>query len=75
MKLLGRFGDTMGRCEFEKLVRYLDKQLSLDEQLELFDHLDRCEVCREAIYLLSRDRDAAYFIFRPYRFDADAVAS
>ena len=65
----------MGRCDFEKLIRYLDKELSLDEQLELFDHLDRCEVCREAIYLLSRDRDAAFFVFRPYRVDSDAVAS
>ena len=65
----------MGRCEFDRLVRYLDKQLNLDEQLELFDHLDHCDVCRETIYLLARDRDAAFFVFRPYRTDADAVAS
>ena len=64
----------MGRCEFEKLIRYLDKQLTLDEKLELFNHLDHCDVCREAIFLLSRDRDAAYFIFRPYRPNADALA-
>ncbi len=65
----------MSQCNFDRLVQYLDKQLSIDQQLELFDHLDRCEVCREAIYLLSRDRDAAYFIARPYKVDADAVAS
>ncbi len=65
----------MTQCDFDRLVQYLDKQLSIDQQLELFDHLDRCEVCREAIYLLSRDRDAAYFIVRPYKVDADAVAS
>ncbi len=65
----------MTQCDFDRLVQYLDKQLSIDQQLELFDHLDRCEVCREAIYLLSRDRDADYFITRPYKVDADAVAS
>ena len=65
----------MNQCDFDKLVRYLDKQLDIDQQLELFDHLDRCEVCREAIFLLSRDRDAAYFVLRPYKTDADALAS
>ena len=64
----------MAQCNFDRLVQYLDKQLSIDQQLELFDHLDRCEVCREAIYQLSRDRDAAYFITRPYKVDADVVA-
>ncbi len=65
----------MSQCDFERLVRYLDKKLDIDQQLELFDHLDRCDVCREAIYLLSRDRDAAYFILRPYKIDSDALAS
>ena len=54
-------------CNFEKLVRYLDKQLDLDSKLDLFDHLDRCDTCREAIYQISRDRDAEFFVFRPYR--------
>jgi len=65
----------MNQCDFDKLVHYLDKQLDIDQQLELFDHLDRCEVCREAIFLLSRDRDAAYFVLRPCKTDADALAS
>ncbi len=53
------------RCSFEKLLRYLDKRLSLDEKLELLSHLDDCETCREAIYQLSRDRDADLFVYRP----------
>lgn len=56
----------MTSCSFERLVRYLDKELSLDEQLELLDHLDHCETCRDAIYQISRDRDAELFIYRPY---------
>ena len=40
----------MASCSFEKLVQYLDKQLNLDEQLEVLEHLDFCETCREAIY-------------------------
>ena len=54
------------KCSFEKLLRYLDKRLSLDEKLELLSHLDDCETCRDAIYQLSRDRDAELFVHRPY---------
>jgi hypothetical protein len=49
--------------------------LSLDEKLELFDHLDQCEVCREAIYLLARDRDTALFSCRPATVGPDRMAS
>jgi len=55
------------RCSFEMLVKYLDKQLNLDERLAMFDHLDHCEACFETLYLLSRDRDSAYFIYQPVR--------
>lgn len=55
------------RCDFEKLVLYLDKKLDLDDRLTLLTHLDECESCMEAIYQLTRDRDADYFVFRPYK--------
>ncbi len=67
-------GDIMMRCDFEKMVRYLDKQLNIDEKLELFDHLDRCDVCREAMYLLARDRDAALFVFGSGKVNVDRIA-
>jgi anti-sigma factor RsiW len=56
-------------CSFDKLVRYLDRQLDLDSRLELLEHLDECETCREAIYQISRDRDAQFFVYRPYDSD------
>lgn len=65
----------MTRCDFDKMVRYLDKQLNIDEKLELYDHLDRCDVCREAIYLLARDRDAALFVYGTGKVDVDKLAS
>jgi len=57
----------MNTCDFEKLVRYLDKQLGVDEKLEVLDHLDRCETCRDAMFHISRDRDADLFYYRPYK--------
>ncbi len=54
-------------CDLEKLKLLLNQKLGLDENLELFDHLDQCESCRTAIYSLSRDRDKAYLIYRPYK--------
>ena len=50
------------RCDFDRLVLFLDKQLDLDGQLEVFDHIDRCETCRDAIYDISVDRDASLFV-------------
>ena len=50
------------RCDFDKLVHYLDKELKLDEQLDVLMHIDDCETCREAIYHISVDRDAALFV-------------
>jgi anti-sigma factor RsiW len=55
------------KCSFEILVRYLNKKLDVDEKLRLFDHLDHCEACFEAVYLLSRDRDRIYYIQRPLK--------
>ena len=52
----------------EKLVRLLDKRLRLDQELELFNHLDQCDSCRLAVYNLSHDRDKAFFVYRPYKF-------
>lgn len=54
-------------CDLDKLKMLLERRLDLEEDLELFDHLDKCESCRMAIYSLSRDRDKAYLIYRPYR--------
>lgn len=57
----------MRPCDFEKLVQFLDKQLDIDEQLEVLDHLDHCEICRDAVFHISRDRDADLFVYRPYK--------
>ena len=50
------------RCDFEMLVRYLDKQLDVDRQLAVLNHLDRCDTCRDAVYQIVFDRDAHLFL-------------
>ncbi len=56
----------MNACSFKKLVQLLDKQLSLDDKLEVLSHLDGCAICRDAVYQISRDRDEAFFVRRPH---------
>ena len=55
----------MRSCNFEKLVAFLDKQLDIDEKLEVLEHLDHCEICRNTVFHIARDRDANLFITRP----------
>jgi hypothetical protein len=56
----------MSACNFECLLRFINKQLDLDEQLEVFEHLDRCNICREAVYQLSRDLGGGSFVYRAH---------
>jgi hypothetical protein len=57
----------MSACSFNRLLQFANKQLDLDGQLEVYDHLDRCGICRDAVCQISRDRDEAFFIYRAYR--------
>jgi predicted anti-sigma-YlaC factor YlaD len=59
----------MSACSFQKLVQLLDKKLSLDEKLEVLDHLNSCQICRDAVYQISRDRDDGFFVRRPYNVE------
>jgi anti-sigma factor RsiW len=58
-------GVLMHACSFSKLVQLLDKKLDLDRRLEVLNHLDLCDICREAVYHISRDRDQAFFTYYP----------
>lgn len=57
----------MCACSFSRLLQFVNKQLDLDGQLEVYSHLDRCGICRDAIYQLVRDQDRAFLIYRVYR--------
>jgi len=63
----------MGKCSFKKLLMLLDKKLALDEKLEVLNHLKSCKICRDAVYQISRDRDEALFIHRPYNIQKDVA--
>jgi predicted anti-sigma-YlaC factor YlaD len=45
----------MSTCNFEYLLQLVNNQLDVDKQLEVYDHLDRCDICRDAVYQISRD--------------------
>lgn len=55
----------MTNCSFRNLVLLLDHKLDLDGKLEVLEHLDRCPICRDAIYQIARDRDEALFLPQP----------
>jgi len=74
MRLIkGNLEGSMTACNFDKLLRLIDNQLDLDSELELLEHLDWCETCRDAIYQLTRDRDSAFLVYRKYNTEKLAV--
>lgn len=56
---------NLKKCSFKDLVLLMDKKLSLDVRLGVFDHLDKCRNCRQAIYRLARQRDDALYVRVP----------
>jgi hypothetical protein len=56
----------MSACSFDRLLHFVDKKLDLNGELDVYDHLDRCDICRDAVYQLSRDRDDSLFIHPAY---------
>ena len=57
----------MSACSFHRLLQFVNKQLDLDGQLEVYYHLDQCNICRDAVCQLSRDRDEAFSSHRAQR--------
>jgi hypothetical protein len=70
----GLVGGNMRACSFSRLLQLADKQLDLNAQLEVYDHLDRCDICRDAICQISHDRDKAFFIYRAYNVKASVLS-
>jgi hypothetical protein len=50
------------KCNFDKLWRFLNKDLEPAGRAEVISHMEKCEICREAVYNLARDRAAEYFL-------------
>ena len=46
------------RCDFEKLIEYLERRMGTDGELEVLEHLEKCEVCFDTICELVRERAA-----------------
>ncbi len=45
----------MNACNFETLLRLFDVNMKINPemQLKIFDHLSRCDMCRDAVHQLS----------------------
>ena len=55
----------MGACNFEYLVQFVDEKLDPERQLELYEHLSRCAICRDAVCQISRDLKRSLTIYCP----------
>ncbi len=64
----------MDGCSLEKLVLLLDKKLDLDTRLGIYDHLDRCYHCKDAIYRLVQSRDRKFLIYHSAVSRRESVA-
>ena len=53
----------MSACNFECLLEFVNNQLDPDKQLEVYGHLYRCDICRDAVCQISRDLNRSLFIY------------
>ena len=53
----------MSACNFEHLLQFVNNQLGSDEQLEVYGHLYRCDICRDAVCQISHDLNRSLFIY------------
>jgi anti-sigma factor RsiW len=63
----------MSECSFERLLKLLDNRLDPIARRQVNRHLNRCDVCRDAVYQLASDWHGAAFrdgIHRFKRWDA-----
>jgi predicted anti-sigma-YlaC factor YlaD len=52
----------MSVCNFECLLQLVNKQLEPDKQIEVYDHIERCNICRDAVRQISRDLKGAHCV-------------
>ena len=45
------------KCDFNKLCLYLNKELDEKAQLEVLNHISKCEICCQAICQVARDKE------------------
>ncbi|MDM7996954.1 MAG: zf-HC2 domain-containing protein [Acidobacteriota bacterium] len=50
------------KCDFDKLWLYLNNKLDAKAQMEILEHLSKCEICCQAICQVARDHEADLFI-------------
>ena len=62
-------GDFNRHCKRENLAHLLEDDLDLDTKIDTLEHLESCTSCRDAFYGLSRERDSAFFVRRPYNVE------
>ena len=63
----------MSACNFDTLLKLIDEQLDLDGKLDVYDHLDHCDNCRDAVYHLIRDRDESFYVPKTHGMEPAAV--
>ncbi len=54
----GHLTEDHVRCDFGRLVEYLERRLGTDGELEVLEHLEGCEVCFDTICELVKERAA-----------------
>ena len=45
------------KCNFKALCLYLDDKLNETSRMEVNHHLEKCEICTDALFMIAQDRD------------------
>ncbi len=53
-------------CNYNRLVKFLEKKLDIDQRLEILSHLETCGNCFDELYKLRRMKDNKHFIYKSF---------
>lgn len=53
-------------CNYNRLVKFLEKKLDIDQRLEILSHLETCSDCFDELYKLRRMKDSKHFIYKAF---------
>lgn len=56
-------------CNYNKLAKFIEGHLDLNDKLEILFHLENCTACFDEVYKLRKMQDEKYFVKKKFNLE------